>query len=263
LGTLLIQRGWKETDGHSFAAFKMDSLPSFGFMRPDGLWVDIHYHVLHADCARGADDEFWARAQPWTLRQRAALTLAPEHQLLHIVSHGVRWCDIPPFRWIADAWWILAKTRHSFDWERFLEQTRSHDISLPIFHGLEFMRQITPLDLPPNLLARLARIPVSPKARIRFLAETNSLPTPFFPRAKTIWKVLGENKPAYSVVGKQPDPPPNKPARWNLRAIPPFLLYACKVVARERAQILSESSAWAARLLANAKASLRALLTGP
>ena len=227
LGTHLLQHGWKETDGHSFASFQMDRMPSFGFMRPeDGFCVDIHCHVLHANCAEGADDEFWARAQPWVFQQRNALTLAPEDHLLHIVSHGVRWCDVPPFRWIADAWWILARNRGRFDWERFLEHVRFHEISLPILRGLERMSRITPLDLPPDLLARLEALPVSARARVRFIAATHPLPRPFFSRARRIWRALGEEE------------------GWNIRRALSLLLFACEVAVRDRVQILADSRAW-------------------
>jgi len=235
MGEELLQQGWKETDGHSLSAFRMDRMPSFGFMRPDGFWVDLHCHVLHANCARDADDEFWAHAQSWTLRQTTALTLAPEDQLLHVVSHGVRWCDVPHLSWIADAWWILARAHGGFDWERFLRQARFHKISLPLFRGLEFMNRIIPLDLPAGLLARLEAIPVSADSRVRFIVETNPIPRSFLPRARWIWKALGEDEAARRDDGQK-----RAPSRGTLS----LLLFACKIVVRDRKQILAELYAW-------------------
>ncbi len=231
LGNHMAAQGWKETDNHSFAHFKMDTLPSFGFMRDDGFWVDIHYHVLHANCTRGADDGFWADAQAWTLRGKNTLALAPEDQLLHVISHGVRWCDLPPFRWIADAWLIHERRRGGFDWERVLKQARFHEVSLPLLRGLEFMREALHFDVPADVLRRLEAIPVSAKARVRFIAETHPLPTTFFLRAVAIWKAIGEDH-----------------ARCGIRAGIALVLYAFNAAARERTQILAESQAWARRL---------------
>jgi hypothetical protein len=241
LGNSLLQKGWKETDGHSFSSFNMDMMPSFGFMRPDGFWVDIHCHVLHADCRRDADEAFWSHAQPFTLRQTTTQTLAPEDHLLHVISHGVRWCDVPPFRWIADAWWILARTRSSFDWERFLQQARFHQINLPIFRGLEFMNRVIPLDLPPNLLSRLDAMPVSGNARVRFIVETNPIPKPFFPRAQAIWKALREDEETRLLAAGSGE---NQSAALNtqdVRRALSLIPFASKIVLRDYRQILAES----------------------
>lgn len=244
LGDHLLQKGWKETDGHSFAGFKTDRMPSFGFMRPDGFWVDLHCHVLHANCAEGADDGFWSHAQPWSLRQTATLTLAPEDHLLHVVSHGVRWCDVPPFRWIADAWWILARSHGTFDWERFLQQARFHKINLPVFRGLEFMNRITSPGLPPNVLARLEAMPVSAGARVRFIVETHVVPKPFFPRAKCVWRALDEDDSARAVVAKGGKRRSGLfHAKGIYRALP-LVPFAFKIVMRDRRQILAELCQW-------------------
>ena len=234
LGEKLLGEGWKETDGYSFAGFRMDELPSFGFMRQDGFWVDIHCHLLHSDCARGADSGFWARARPWTFRQRPARTLAPEDHLLHVVSHGARWCDVPPFRWVADAWWILARSRNEFDWEHLCRQARLHAVNLTLFHGLNFMNQLTPLDLPHDVLARLERMPVSPRARVRFIAETVSIPVSFFARGRAIWRALKDNSPGYSIVGRQ-----DHGIRTARIALPALLLYGVRVAIREAWKFLT------------------------
>jgi len=234
LGNRLLHEGWKETDGYPLSAFKMGTLPSFGFVRSDGFAVDLHCHVLHADCTPRADDTFWARAVPWTLRQTPAQTLAPEDQLLHVISHGLRWCDVAPFRWIADAWWILARSRAGFDWDYFIGQARFHQVHLPILRGLDLMNRITPLNLPAGVLEKLERIPVTAAARVRFIADTHPLPRPFFPRAAAIWEILGEGEERCAVAGEKPEPVVKK---RDLSLIPPLALFALRVAWREREQI--------------------------
>jgi hypothetical protein len=234
LGHRLLREGWKETDGYPLADFKMEALPSFGFVRADGFSVDVHCHVLHADCSPGADDAFWKRAVPWALRQTPAMTLSPEDHLLHVISHGVRWCDVAPFRWIADAWWIIARSRAGFDWDYLIAQAHFHRVHLPILRGLDLMNRITPLELPAGVLEKLERIPVSAAARVRFLADTHPLPRPFFPRAVAVWKILGEGESRCAVVGEKAGPAVKK---RDLLLIPALLLFALKVAVRERKQI--------------------------
>ena len=241
LANRLLSEGWKETDGYPLSSFDMEALPSFGFVRPDGFAVDLHCHVLHADCTPGADDAFWARAVPWRLRQTPAQTLAPEDHLLHVISHGVRWCDVAPFRWIADAWWILARSRAGFDWDYFVGRTRFHQVHLSILCGLDLMNRITPLDLPAGLLEKLERIPVTAAARVRFIADTHPLPRPFFPRAAAIWGILGEGESRYDVVGEKAEP---EKKRRDLFLIPALLLFALRVAWRERAQLWEGCGEW-------------------
>jgi len=110
------------------------------------------------------------------------------------------------------------------------------------------MHRIAPLDLPPGLLARLEAIPVSAEARVRFIVETNPIPKPFFLRARCIWRALGEDESVRSVAGR-PGKQRNVPRTLSL------LFFACKVVARDRGQILAESWAWVRGLFNGAKES--------
>ena len=253
LGKRLLRSGWKETDGHSFDAFDMAAMPSFGFMRQDGFCVDIHCHVLHADCARGADEEFWAHARPWKLRGQAALTLSREDHLLHVISHGVRWCDVPPFRWIADAWWILAWERDCFDWERFCRQVRAHEVSLPVLHGLRLMSEMSLLELRAGIMEQLELMPVSAGAEVRFIAATHPLPKAFFSRAWAIWKALGEKEPGYTIAGKKSASVPKK----RRRNFPALMLFAIRVAIRDRTKIAEALRDAVVKLLRRASGRLK------
>jgi hypothetical protein len=173
------------------------------------------------------------------LKESGTLMLAPEDQLLHVVSHGVRWCDAPPFRWIADAWFILARNRGGFDWDRLLEQARSHEVTLPILRGLECMQRIGPLDIPPEFLARLEALPVSAGARVRFAVATHPLPRSFFPRARGLWKALREDGTRSPYAGVS-----HPPGSLDIRRTFSLLLFACAVVVRDRRQIFGELYAW-------------------
>jgi hypothetical protein len=156
------------------------------------------------NCTRDADAEFWAHAQPFALKERNALTLAPEDHLLHVVSHGVRWCAVPPFRWIADAWWILARSRDAFDWERFVRQTRFHQANLEIFHGLTLMDQLMPMKFPSGLLSRLGAIASSGEVHVQYVFNTSSVPVSGLARARAIWRGSGQGAPVYRLDGQTP-----------------------------------------------------------
>ena len=71
----LLRNGWTSDD---FASYHTNLVPSVDFKRADGFNVDIHCHVLHANCTDGADNDFWANAQKWSFKEKAVLTLAPK-----------------------------------------------------------------------------------------------------------------------------------------------------------------------------------------
>jgi hypothetical protein len=227
----LTKAGWKATL-RELDDFALEKEPSFGAARADGLNVDIHGHVLHANCTKGADAEFWAHAQPFALKERKALTLAPEDHLLHVISHGVRWCAVPPFRWVADAWWILARRGGSFDWERFVRQTQFHEANLEIFHGLKLMDNLMPMKFPSGLLSRLEAIPSSGEVYVQFALNTASVPVSGLPRALAIWRGSGRAAPVYRLDGQSPQIHDAFLSLSDVRRIIALLNYAGKALVR-------------------------------
>jgi hypothetical protein len=194
LAKYLVQNGWHETENYSHLYFNHDALPSFEFRRDDGFSVDLHGHVLHADCRKGADAPFWAGAQSWDFKGHPALTLCPEDHLLHAVSHGVRWSIVPPCRWMADAWRIVQSTGAGFNWDRVIEQARFHHNVLWMFHGLERMQKIVPLNLPPGFLEQLGATPSTLKRRVDFACDFVPEPLTLMDRVRCLWSEVKKDE---------------------------------------------------------------------
>ncbi len=197
----LVQAGWSETEDFDFTYFNMNSLPSLGFVRADGFSVDLHGHVLHADCSPGADVPFWAQAQSWTLKDRPAQTLCPEDHLLHVISHGIKWNEVPPCRWVSDAWWIIHRTGDAFDWNRLVGQAQFHRNSLWLYHGLERMQAIVPVPIPDGVLTRLRDIPTTVKRRVDFICDLQPDIMTLSAKMALVWTELKKDPASASLTG--------------------------------------------------------------
>jgi hypothetical protein len=107
--------------------------------RPHQPSVDLHWHALAS--ARGVDDDavFWSGARPLMVGSVSTLSMCAEHQLLHVLVHGVRWTRVPHVRWVADAALILRANRTTFKAERLLSAAERFDVVAPIREGLRFV----------------------------------------------------------------------------------------------------------------------------
>src|SRR5581483_1440648 len=100
--------------------------------------VDLHWHVLHESRRSDEDDNFWEGAVSISFNNVSTYALNPVDQLLHVCAHGVKWNDIPPFHWVADAMTIMNSTQ--IDWERLVSQLQNHRLVLPIRDALDYLR---------------------------------------------------------------------------------------------------------------------------
>ena len=134
--------------------------------------VDLHWHVLAS--ARGDDDDapFWSEARSLAIGSTKTLGLCPEHQLLHVLVHGVRWTRVPHVRWVADATLLLRKAGPAFRVEEFLEAARRFDAVVPVQEGLRFVADISGEGR--ELLERSRSLKRSRFSELAFKARTTS-----------------------------------------------------------------------------------------
>ena len=130
--------------------------------------IDLHWHLLPELCDRHADDDFWAAARPASIGDIRVCTLAPTDELFHACAHGVRWNRIPPLRWVADAHTILRSTPADIAWERLVAAAQRHRLTLPIRAALRYLHTHLDVAVPPAVLARLDRTPVSVSERCEY-----------------------------------------------------------------------------------------------
>jgi hypothetical protein len=149
------------------ARFAPRCIPSHGFRDGNDRQLDLHWHALHTSCQPGADEDFWAAARPVSLRGVATRAMCASDELLHAILHGLRWNDLPTYRWVLDAALIVRSGGVEFD--RVVAQARRRRVALPLRTGLRVLERVAGLEVPRSALRALAR--PAPLQRIELAAE--------------------------------------------------------------------------------------------
>lgn len=133
---------------------------------------DLHWHVLDECCQPDADEDFWNGAVRLDLDGVPTAVLNPADQLLHVCMHGVRWNDIPPLRWVADAITVLRASEHALDWDRLIIQAEKRRLILPMRASLDYLRTLLEAPVPSGVLERLGNLPTSRLERFEHQYKT-------------------------------------------------------------------------------------------
>jgi hypothetical protein len=125
---------------------------------PEAHFVFQHAVGLRRDGGGELDLHWSAMGLPmdFSIADQDARTLAPADQLLQICTHATRFNpDIPPIRWAADAFLLLA--RAPFPWSELVERARARRLSLVMLRALEYLRDGLDAAIPEDVMATLAR----------------------------------------------------------------------------------------------------------
>ncbi len=133
---------------------------------------DLHWHVLDECCQPDADEDFWNGAVRLDLDGVPTAVLNPADQLLHVCVHGMRWNDIPPLRWVADAITVLRASEHALDWDRLIIQAEKRRLILPMRASLNYLRTLLEAPVPSGVLERLGNLPTSRLERFEHQYKT-------------------------------------------------------------------------------------------
>lgn len=192
--------GWRPQVSHPpWRDVSLETRPSFNWQR-DAEQLDLHWHVLHRCTHPDITRRFWERARPLALPGAATRQLAAEDQLLHVCSHGVQYSPQPPFRWLADAAWILrGAERAGFDWARVLAMAELTGTALPLRHGLDYAAAELQLPVPAPVLAALRGRRASWRERWEYRRTTEPVRGNRWIRAWNLagllWRVGGTGAP--------------------------------------------------------------------
>jgi len=146
-----------------------------GFLSPNRMAVDLHWHVLNSDIRTGVDNEFWSGAVPLVLEGVKTLTLNPTDHLLHACAHGENPSGtIAPVRWIADCMMILKKEGAAIDWNRFATLAAKHRLVPAMKDSLNFLSHLFQAPVPPEVLEKLENIPISARQRFSRFFKTST-----------------------------------------------------------------------------------------
>jgi hypothetical protein len=142
--------------GHSLAPGRLRLTHALGFVDAGGRQIDLHWHVLEDDCRPDADEAFWANAVGAEIDGAETLTLDLTDHLFHTCAHGARWNRVPPYRWVADAAMIVRTGK--VDWNRLVDTAVRHRVVPQIQHPLEYLVESLELEIPGEVLGRLAAL---------------------------------------------------------------------------------------------------------
>jgi len=101
--------------------------------------LDLHWTPLPRATWPSAEKPFWEFAQKVQLNRIFCWTLDPTHQLLHICLHGGQWNQLPPYRWVADAFWILKSDSGALDWPRLLREAKRQNNFMALKSALIYL----------------------------------------------------------------------------------------------------------------------------
>jgi len=162
---ILEGAGWRPT--LELPASAVPFLHALGYSDGAGAEIDLHWRALW-EARPGAEDPFWAHARPLRLAGIDMSTLSPTDHLFHVAVHGLRWSEVPPIHWVADAGRIL----HSapVDWDRLVALARRARLSLQLGEALEVLRDAIGLPIPDGAVDRLRALPSTAGERLEMWA---------------------------------------------------------------------------------------------
>lgn len=171
---LLLARGWTSEFRNHQAL--IDSLHACHFRHPKEGNLDLHWHLMHADCRSGADDDFWKGCVPLRWEGMNVSVLQPADQLLHTCEHGPRFNSVPPLRWLADAWKIIRAAGESLDWDRLCSQAARRQLTLPVRLTIDWLEENVGSAAPKEALRHLRGRRVTLFERIEYRVAQRPLP---------------------------------------------------------------------------------------
>jgi len=152
----LRAEGWtKHIHRDEWETVTLEAQQSYNWQK-DGAYLDLHWHVDERCTEPGVTDWQWSMVRPLQIKGVTTRQLCPEHLLVHVCSHGMIWNPgQAPFRWLADADYILRRHGADFDWARVIEAADRMGVRLVVRHGLAYAAAELKLPVPDPVLAEL------------------------------------------------------------------------------------------------------------
>lgn len=143
-----------------------------GFRKPNGLGVDLHWHVFQEDCDPHSDADTWAEARPARHGPFPFLVPPAHEHLLLILAHAARWNPIPSIRWVADAA-TLIKTSPELGWEKFVAAAVRRRRTCAAAELLGYLAKRFHAAVPDKALQALSTHPDTQKSRAAYLRDVS------------------------------------------------------------------------------------------
>jgi hypothetical protein len=127
---------------------------SIGFRHAEAGDLDLHWHLILQACYPGADEPFWSAAVPLDFEGVPVLALCPTDQLFHTLVHGVQLNEVPPMRWVTDAFQVI-RGGGDIDWDRMLAMGQRLRVLLLLRDGLQYLVEKFEAPVPLSVLEAL------------------------------------------------------------------------------------------------------------
>ncbi|HSR16717.1 MAG TPA: nucleotidyltransferase family protein, partial [Ignavibacteriaceae bacterium] len=201
---LLRNLGW--TSEYKIPKNIIPIMHSCGYTNSNGLHhLDLHWHLLIESCQSDDDDDFWVGALQTKINNIPVYVLNPADFFLHICIHGMKWSIIPPFRWVADAMFVLNLTKHEFDWNRLITQARKRHLTFPLLNGLEYLINNFNAPVPAEILTRIREIPISKTEKTEYKYKIENQKKMLLGNVPVLWfdslRLSGSNNLIYKLLG--------------------------------------------------------------
>jgi hypothetical protein len=170
---VLVDHGMRPAGGEPLW-YITDFAPAFkhacNFRSPAGGQLDLHWHVLKSSRHPLADADFWAGAQPTTLRGVRTRVLCPADEMLIVILHGLRWSPSPSYRWVLDATLSARELSGPGEFDRLAHQARRHRVAVSARAGLRYLQRVAGIEVPAAALRRLGG--AAPLQRLELRAQS-------------------------------------------------------------------------------------------
>jgi len=125
--------------------------------------IDLHWHSLKNKITGNHENGYWKRSFNANIDKIPIRIMGTTDHLIHTCVHGIKWNPIPPIRWIADAIILLNNSKTTTQWDHLLEHSERLRVTLPMFHGLCYLKNNLDILVPDYVLRSLDNMPVSKK----------------------------------------------------------------------------------------------------
>lgn len=149
------------------------------------LGVDLHWHAMSQRCQVEEDRPYWEDKRPLEFEGTPTYVLSPTDQLIHICINGSYWSEFSRPNWVADAFWQFHVHGAALDWTRLLRIAESHQLSLPLWVTLEFLKNRFDLPVPETLIQQLRDLPRSSREIREHLSGAR--PRPWLSELPPLW----------------------------------------------------------------------------
>jgi len=131
------------------------------FVSPRKEQIDLHWHALEECCYKDSDFDFWEAAVSFEVNGVKTKSLNSADQLLHTLVHGAHHSDeVPSFRWVADAVFIIRENRE-LDWQRLFLQTKKRKFVQKVSSTLTYLSENFQLTIPQEVVSELQSLKIS------------------------------------------------------------------------------------------------------